>query len=876
MAQRLIQNNFVSGELAPDLYGRVDIKQYFQSAALIDNFVPKKTGGIRKRAGTELVKSLTIAGADSAAFRLFPFFRSRTQWSAILMYRKAGSSTIYYRTILEGGEFSEERTVSGVTQLPSAEALAQLKSKQIGDTMFFVRRGMRAFKAKMHYDEEFPRAEWSSIPDIITVPQPAFDEVTRYWPEKGKREDLGYMPSTRTYALFGVKSGVFSAPETRDVGIWLQWIGGAYVLLKFSPDFSKYDYYVVAIRQGADWGVVATYYPSTDSGSVSDVQSWANSGATDSATIGENSYVCGRIGGTVNQALRGMTIDGRAVNADPDATSKVTIGQDEVLYHDNALLVTGNLTATYKSATAPIIAVRIWFGGLLRRMEDGSVAAVDEVGTTGQTTVTLKSGDTTIQTWTVSSIFSSTYTTLQVDNPRKTNNATYTLTIAAADGTTPVVLRGIILVSDSAQRQFKDEYYAAGSVCGIQERLTVGDGGMDCGVVDVWQQRLMFASSQNLPFTMWFSQVNDLYNFYADRPQTASDAFSATIPAVKASRILHSLSGQWLMLFTESGEYEVTGGGSSGFSYATINIRKTSNVGAHGDIEPIVAEQKALFVAADGRTVYDLAYSLEQDNIIPRNRSVFVPHLTERRKIVKMAYQRYPDTVVWVLLDDGDLLSFTYLPEQEVYAWARHTMPQDTGIKIVDINSPDTTSEDDGWTDVTSDILLTLTSDAEPTRVWVERLRPTVNADSAPASTATCADHMGYEAEDYPAAGNPQRNVPARLVTLRPESPQNNSMGWTKNVHDNVMRLYRSGTLKIRPFVADETVGFTSTALFETGKPTVEDDVVTFVTGDVKVLPFAFHNETGQMEIESADEWPCEILSIGYVIDVGYPPNEGR
>lgn len=872
MAQRLIQNNFVSGELAPDLYGRVDIRQYFQSAALIDNFVPKKTGGIRKRAGTELVKSLTITGADSAAFRLFPFFRSRTQWSAILMYRKAGSSTIYYRTILEGGGFSEERSVSGVTQLPSAEALAQLKAKQIGDTMFFVRRGMRAFKAKMHYDEEYPRVEWSSIPDVINVAQPKFDSVEVNWPEKGKREDLGYMPSTRTYALFGVKSGVYSAPVTRDVGIWLQWIGGAYVRLRFTPDFSQHDYYVMAIRQGADWGVVATYYPSVDSGTRTDVSAWGADGVSTPGTIGDYTYYAGtQTGGNIPDAIFRRT--------DPETTANVTVTEDGEAktkqYHTTALLVTGDLTATYKS-TAPLIAVRIWFGGLLRRVEEDAVVAVDEIGTPGDTTVELLNGSTSIQKWHVSSIFSNTYTTLAIDEPVKVSSATYTLRIKADDDTTPVVVRGIVLVSDSAQREFKDEYYSAGSVTGIQERLTVGDGGMDCGVVDVWQQRLMFASSQNLPFTMWFSQVNDLYNFYADRPQTASDAFSATIPAVRASRILHSLSGQWLMLFTEGGEYEITGGGSSGFSFATINIRKTSNVGAHGDIEPIVAEQKALFVAADGRTVYDLAYSLEQDNIIPRNRSVFVPHLTERRKIVKMAYQRYPDTVVWVLLDDGDLLSFTYLPEQEVYAWARHTMPKDTGLKIVDINSPDTTSEDNDWTDVTSDILLTLTSDIEPTRVWIERLRPTVNADSAPIFTATCADHMGYAAEDCPAAGNPQRNVLARLVTLRPETPQNNSMGWMKNVHDSVMRLYRSGTLKIRPFVADETVGFTSTELFETGKPTVEDDMVKLVNGDVKVLPYAFHNETGQLEIESADEWPCEILSLGYVIDVGYPPNEGR
>jgi len=48
----LIQNNFISGEISPLLEGRIDSPRYQTGLRTCENFIPMKTGGLRKRPGT--------------------------------------------------------------------------------------------------------------------------------------------------------------------------------------------------------------------------------------------------------------------------------------------------------------------------------------------------------------------------------------------------------------------------------------------------------------------------------------------------------------------------------------------------------------------------------------------------------------------------------------------------------------------------------------------------------------------------------------------------------------------------------------------------------------------------------------------------------
>lgn len=413
-----------------------------------------------------------------------------------------------------------------------------------------------------------------------------------------------------------------------------------------------------------------------------------------------------------------------------------------------------------------------------------------------------------------------------------------------------------------------DNNMYSSSVAGVTEPITVGEASAQfrVGLIDVWEQRLVMASSTGKPFSFWFSRTGDIGNFHASRPQAADDAFEATLATLSAARILHTVTGRWFLMFTNEGEYRIDSSGA-GFSFATMAIRKTSNVGAHEDVEPVTSDSHVLFCAPDAKSVYALAYDLEQDNILPRNVSLLAGHMTEGRRIVDMAFVKFPEPRLLALLDDGDVICMTYLPEQKVTAWHRAHFGYD-GLKCVAISCCGAMREADG-AEVVSEILLLFQRPGDSSAFWLERVRAPSYGDVRPQGLALCADHCGYAADDCPVAGeNPQTPVEAEVVTLRPELQEANSIGLRKNIYDCTVRLNRSGAVTIAP-EGDDMDEASSTAQPDS-VPAVDDEAgtVALVTKDVAILPRARHNKDGRMVIRSADQWPCEILSVLFNIEV--------
>ena len=304
-------------------------------------------------------------------------------------------------------------------------------------------------------------------------------------------------------------------------------------------------------------------------------------------------------------------------------------------------------------------------------------------------------------------------------------------------------------------------------------------------------------------------------------------------------------------------------GGS--FAFNTISVKKTSSVGAHPDIEPTTTESDVLFVAADARSVYKMDYSLERDSVVPSSVSTRASHLTELHWIKHIAYQRYPDSVLWCLLDDGSLASMTFVPEENVCGWARHDLAGGGGLVAEDVFETGSIRAD-AETDTTSDLLLVLRDPDKPGDVWVERLRPSVVADNPTTDAATCRDHMGYEEIDYPTGGNPEAPVDAHLVTMRLEPQQADMIGKQSNAFDTVFRLRRSGAVATRQEGSDR---WATSALQRDAVPGASGGRVALVRRDVKVAPFATQNRDSRIEVRSDDEWPCEILSMLAMMEFG-------
>lgn len=127
--------NFSKGELAPQLYGRVDVAAYAAAVRLARNVVVLKYGGLQRRMGSRLVYELEEpeAGWDdpSAAARLVPFEFSIEQTYMLLM------TQAQMRPLALGGAvLEEELAISGVTNEAQAVVTVAYHDYAVGEEIF--------------------------------------------------------------------------------------------------------------------------------------------------------------------------------------------------------------------------------------------------------------------------------------------------------------------------------------------------------------------------------------------------------------------------------------------------------------------------------------------------------------------------------------------------------------------------------------------------------------------------------------------------------------------------------------------------------------------------------------------------------------------
>lgn len=129
----------------------------------------------------------------------------------------------------------------------------------------------------------------------------------------------------------------------------------------------------------------------------------------------------------------------------------------------------------------------------------------------------------------------------------------------------------------------------------------------------------------------------------------------------------------------------------------------TSNHGS-ADIQCLRVEQDVLFLQRNKRAVRNLAYVFEDDGFRTGDLTILAEHIT-RPSCRQMTYQAQPNSVVWIVRDDGQLLSLTYSKNEQAQGWARHILggysnADDTIEAVVEsvaaIPAPDQ-SRDETW-----------------------------------------------------------------------------------------------------------------------------------------------------------------------------------
>lgn len=195
--------------------------------------------------------------------------------------------------------------------------------------------------------------------------------------------------------------------------------------------------------------------------------------------------------------------------------------------------------------------------------------------------------------------------------------------------------------------------------------------GNNPSVVGYYQQRMTFAASRANPQTVWMSRTGDFHNFGYSDPNKDDDGIEFVIASRQVNQIRHLVSLRELLALTSGAEITITGSSDSGVTPANVSAVEQSYFGC-SEVLPAIYANTALYIQARGGKLSTLAYNYVSDGFQPQDVSVLSSHLLRGFTIQDQAFALAPNGVLWMARNDGMLVGFTFLPDQEVYGWSWH------------------------------------------------------------------------------------------------------------------------------------------------------------------------------------------------------------
>jgi hypothetical protein len=189
--------------------------------------------------------------------------------------------------------------------------------------------------------------------------------------------------------------------------------------------------------------------------------------------------------------------------------------------------------------------------------------------------------------------------------------------------------------------------------------------------VSYFEQRRIFAGTNNAPQTIWMTRSGTESDLSYSLPVKDSDRISIRVAARELNTINHIVPLTQLLLMTSSAEWRVSPINSDALTPTTISVRPQSYIGAN-DVQPEIVNNTVVYCAARGGHVRELGYSWQSSGFITGDLSIRAAHLFDDLTLSDMCYSKSPQPILWFVSSNGNLLSLTYMPEQQIGAWAQH------------------------------------------------------------------------------------------------------------------------------------------------------------------------------------------------------------
>lgn len=409
-------------------------------------------------------------------------------------------------------------------------------------------------------------------------------------------------------------------------------------------------------------------------------------------------------------------------------------------------------------------------------------------------------------------------------------------------------------------------------------------------VVTFFEQRLVFAGTNNNPQTIWFSKSADYLNFTVGT--LADDALIYTIASSQVNAIRFLSATRVLMIGTSGGEYVLTTTNDGPVTPTTTQIRKYSNYGT-ATVQPVQVADVTLFLQRGNRKVREFRYVGEVDvaGYQAPDMTILAEHITEGG-ITTLVYQQEPDSIVWCIREDGTLLGMTYRRDEQVVAWHKHVIGGEfsSGQSVVEsiATLPTDSGEDELY------MIVKRTIDGQ-TKRYIEILGDFEFGDQTTdayfvdsgllysgSSVSTLSGLWHIPGEEVSILGNgashPDRTVSngsvsmafnvttaaigygftSEMETLRLEagSSDGTSQGKPKRIHAITLRLYQTVGLEVGPASADvDRVYFRDSSMSM-------DTAVPLYTGDKTVeFPGGFEDDD-RIYVRQTQPLPLTVLAL--------------
>lgn len=189
--------------------------------------------------------------------------------------------------------------------------------------------------------------------------------------------------------------------------------------------------------------------------------------------------------------------------------------------------------------------------------------------------------------------------------------------------------------------------------------------------VSFFQDRLVMGGTDAEPQKLWGSKVAEYEDFSAG--VLDSDAFSYTVSSDKVN-VFQWLTTQRDTLYIGTAGSVFKAQGGEGVPITPTNIFVTRITADECALaRPLAIGNEVAFITRTHKKIKSLDYSLEQ-NAIQANDLTFLADQVSGTGIVNLHWALEPDSIIWSLNADGELIGLTYYPSEAVMGWHRHPL----------------------------------------------------------------------------------------------------------------------------------------------------------------------------------------------------------